>query len=182
MSRSSKSAGETAMAHARAWVNQRHPGALLLEAGARLSRFPDKTRPGEWITHTVREDLHGLFDMEVKPTQPGELVDLIQVTTIGKRTGGELDLSLVRARQAKVGNFARTTLHGARPTWLGGLYVVGWVQKKHLRIWLWSWEQQSATRFGGWKEQEPDPAKLPKRARNADAPPALALAGTNPFD
>lgn len=157
------------MAHARAWVDERYSKPLILEAQARLSRFPDKDKPGEWITHTVREDLHGVFDMEVKPTEPGALIELIQVTTVGMRESGDLDLSLVRVRQAKVAAFARDTLNGAHPAWLGGLYVVGWVQRKHLRIWRWTWDRRDAHRLGGWVEDDPAIAKLAKVERSSRA-------------
>ena len=180
MSKSSKSAGRTAMAHARAWVDQRHSRPLILEAGARLARYPDKKRPGEFITHTVREDLHGLFDFEVKPTTPDAFVELIQVTTIGKRETGADHLSLVRARQAKIGAFARTTLRGERPAWLGEIYVVGWVQRKHLRIWRWTWERRDAHSVGGWVEDPPAAAPLPKLARSAPVN-LLSASGRGPL-
>ena len=164
MSKSTKSAGMTAMAHARAWVAERHPGSLVLEAGARLSRFPDKNRTGEWITHTVREDLFGVFDLAVFPTHVGHLaLELIQATTIAR------DLSAVRVRQAKVGNWIHHALQDRRPRWLDRVFVVGWVSRKHLRIWEWSWEARDAHTPGGWIEQATAPAKLPKRDASGGA-------------
>lgn len=171
------------MAHARAWVSQEFPGALSLEAGARLSRFPDKFRPGEWITHTVREDLFGVLDLAVFPPATGPPflenygVQFIQVTTI---TDGEM--TAVHKRMEKVGFWVRAHYPRNQPDWLGAIFVVGWVPRTHLRIWQWSWEQVSATRYGTWKEQEPHLAKLPKVERSAAAPKALASVLSNPFD
>lgn len=164
MSKSTKSAGMTAMAHARAWVNEIHPGSRLLEASKSVKSFPmfdRRTGEATRVSRTVREDIWGTFDIAVFPRS--ELIDLIQVTTIGR------DLSAVRARQKKVGVFVCNQYKGLKPGWLGGVYVVGWVQRKHLRIWAWSWKRVDAHTFGGWVEMEPDPAKLPKRTASGDA-------------
>ncbi len=175
MSRSSKSAGKTAVAHARAWVAERYPCAGILEASKKVGRFPgQKARDGtvlEWVNRTVSEDIFGVFDLCVFPFERSEsgkyLVDLIQVTTIGQREPGTDHLSKIRERQSKVGRFARTRLNAECPDWLGALYVVGWVQRKHLRIWRWSWERSDAHHVGRWQEDKPVLAKLPKLARSS---------------
>tara|TARA_R110000751_G_scaffold52041_2_gene113586 strand:- start:1864 stop:2409 length:546 start_codon:yes stop_codon:yes gene_type:complete len=180
---SKKSKGETSMKHARAWVESRHSGAQLLEAGARLSRFPDKNRPGEWITHTTTEDLFGVFDIGVFPTDGSNLIELIQVTTmsLGSR-------SAVASRKTKVGSWVRTHLN-SRPAWLAGIYVVAWVPRTHLRIWAWDWSPLELSRQslegeprGRWVELPADPAKLPKMVRKTRAQPGRASAEQNPFD
>ena len=160
--KSTKSAGQTAVAHTRAWMEERHPGAKVLEASKKVGRFPGGKDPsGEtiWINRTVEEDIFGVFDLCVFPR--ASLIALIQCTTIGR------DLSAVRARQSKVGNWVRNTYGDAPPVWLGSVYVVGWVPRKHLRIWRWVWEQMDAHTFGGWQEQSPAAAKLPKKERTA---------------
>jgi hypothetical protein len=164
------------MAHARAWVTSQHPGSLVLEAGARLSRFPDRHNPGEWITHTVREDLFGVFDMIVFPTRgSGGLIHCIQVTSI---TSGLLNA--VRSRQKKVAAWIHEELK-SRPYWLAEISLVAWVSRKHLRVWAWDWSPQDAHRQGGWREQPPHPAKLPKVSRNTSAPSASSSSQPSPF-
>jgi hypothetical protein len=147
-----------------------------LEAGARLSRFPDKKKPGEFITHTVREDLFGVFDLAVFPVAgPRPRVQFVQVTSL---TGDSM--SAVRSRQAKVANWIRLNL-SSRPVWLGDISLVAWVSRKHLRIWEWDWTQQDAHRQGGWREQPSHPAKLPKVSRSAALPLGSSSDGRHPF-
>ncbi len=190
-SKSTKSAGQTAVAHTRAWIGDIHPGSLILEASKKVGRFPGgKDSSGEtiWINRTVEEDIFGVFDLCVFPVydvfagntvtlEPVKIgVELIQATTIGR------DLSAVRARQSKVGNWIRNTFPKRPPRWLGDIYVVGWVPRKHLRIWRWVWEQMDAHTFGGWQEQSPAAAKLPKPGRSAPATDSpLDLARGIPF-
>ncbi len=143
-----------------------HPGSSVLEANKKVGRFPGgKDARGEttWINRTIEEDLFGVFDLAVFPLDAR--VDLVQVTTVGD--GGKL--SNVKTRQAKVGTWVRDT-HGRHcPPWVGGIYVVGWVPRKHLRIWRWEWKQADAHRFGCWIEDPPDPAKLPRPERTSSA-------------
>lgn len=159
--KSTKSAGITAMNHARAWVTENHPGSRSLEASKSVKSYPmfdQKTGEGRRVSRTVREDIWSVFDIAVFPAF--DCVDLIQVTTIGH--GGK-SLSGVRERQKKVGTFVRNQYKKLKPGWLGHIYVVGWVPRKHLRIWRWKWKQFDAHTFGGWVEQEPAAARLPKR-------------------
>lgn len=178
MARSTKSAGKTAVAHARAWMSSIHPGSLVLEANKRVGRFPDtKDRAGnvlEWKNRTVEEDLFGVFDLAVfpvpylDPLNRRSGLSLIQVTTISKSAG----LTNVRTRLTKVGKWTRSQLGGNKPCWLEDIYVVGWMPRKHLRIWSWSWELRDLPvmeTFGGWVEREPALAKLPKRVALHDA-------------
>ncbi len=175
MRKSSKSTGKTAIAHTRAWVESSYPGSSVLEASKKVARFPGgKDASGEtiWINRTVEEDIFGVFDLAAFPltrqrnhaaVRVGYGVMLIQTTTIGR------DLSAVRHRQHKVAEWVRATHGEVSPMWLGGIYVVGWVPRKHLRIWLWEWKQMDAHTFGGWREMAPDPARLPKLERKASA-------------
>ncbi len=176
-SKSTKSTGKTAVAHTRAWIEEIHPGAKILEASKKVGRFPGgKDSSGEtiWINRTVEEDIFGVFDLCV--FSRAVFVDLIQCTTIGR------DLSAVRARQSKVGNWIRNNYAISPPLWLGNIYVVGWVPRTHLRIWQWSWEQMDAHTFGGWQEQTPAAAKLPKKERTTLAiAQSLGLEPQSPF-
>lgn len=159
------------MAHARAWVTDNHPGSRLLEASKSVKSYPmfdRRTGEATRVSRTVREDIWSVFDIAVFPAPgpddyAGQLVDLVQVTTIAR------DLSAVRARQKKVGTFVRNQYKGKCPAWLGNVYVVGWVPRKHLRIWRWEWKQFDAHTFGGWAEQDPADAKLPKRTASSVA-------------
>lgn len=168
------------MGNARVWVENRHPGALLVEASKKLARYPDKKRPGEWITHTVAEDVWGVFDLLSFPItllEPQGFVDLIQVTTI---TDGKL--FNVNARLAKVGTWIRDTFPGGmEPHWLGHVFVIGWVSRKHFRVWRWHWSQTDAHHWGGWTELDPQPVKRPRKAAPTPAEaPELPIG--NPFD
>lgn len=177
---SNKSKDLTAMKNARLWVELRRPGALLIEASKKMARFPDKKNPGEWITHTVSEDVWGVFDLIACPLRRHYLIDLIQVTTI---TDGKL--ANVNARLSKVGTWVRDTFppHQA-PDWIGDIYVIGWVLRKHFRVWKWHWSKTDATHWGGWKELDPAPVKRPKEAGSVRAasaqttPPSMG----GPFD
>ena len=181
MSKSTKSAGKTAIAHTRAWVESCYPGSSVLEASKKVARFPGgRDASGEiiWINRTIEEDIFGVFDLAAFPLtrqrHPGAVrqgygVMLIQTTTIGR------DLSAIRLRQRKVSEWVRDTHGEVSPMWLGGVYVVGWVPRKHLRIWIWEWKQLDAHTFGGWREMAPDPARLPKRERKDVAKTARSL-------
>ncbi len=164
------------MRNARIWVSNRHPGAPTLEAGKRVARFPNKDKPGEWIMHTLAEDLFGVFDLMVFPRLKQLGIDCIQVTTI---TDGKL--SAVAARKAKVGQHIRDTYYsGEKPAWLGDVFIIGWVSRKHFRIWRWSWVRTDATHWGRWDEQDPETAKPAKQAAAARGDARTALA--TPFD
>jgi len=171
------------MKHGRAWVDDLWPGSLVLEAGARLSRFPDRKRPGEWITHTVREDLFGVFDLAVFPMPRmhggyvcADDISLIQVTTITDDS-----MSAVNERKTKVAKWVRAYFPELKPHWLANVYVVGWVARKHLRIWWWDWKPVSANKVGTWVEADPHLAKLPKQAPSASASTAPADSDLMPF-
>ena len=166
------------MKHARAWVAERYPGAPTLEAGKTLKRFPDPSRQGEWITQTVREDLFGCIDIAVFPQD--SRVELIQVTSIPDSG----DTKAVRYRKIKVADWIHDNFPERRPDWCGNVYVVGWVNRKHLRVWCYYWP--GGGYIQGWVEQPPALAKLPKLARKTPPVPGPAdlpgLAPSNPFD
>ena len=174
---SNKSKGDTAMRNARTWVANNYPGAESLEAGKRVARYPHPSKPGEWMMHTIAEDLFGVFDIMVFPTiarQGG--VACIQVTTI---TDGKL--GAVNARKAKVGTWIRDNFAaGDEPDWMGDIFVIGWVSRKHFRVWEWQWVRTGAKTWGRWDELEPQRVTRPKQAAAACAAPQMEL--DCPFD
>lgn len=166
------------MRNARAWVQQRHPGAGTLEASKKILRFPDKKKPGEWVNHTAREDIWGVFDILAFPIDG--LVECIQVTSIVDGSLGP-----VKARLSKVGTWIRDTFpNGGAPAWVDEIYVIGWVSRKHFQIWRWSWDRAGAHHWGRWDELEPEPVRKPKAARSVPVVSVSALGecSGNPFD
>lgn len=166
------------MAHARAWVETIHPGSLIIEASAVIKRIPRIQPDGSTLfePRAMREDIWGCFDLVVCPRANESLVDLVQVTSI--RSG----MQNVEARKAKVGKWVKAFFPTGPPAWLGDIYVVGWVPRKHLRIWSWRFQRTGRHTFGTWREDPPSAAKLPTKVRKTAAPPPLQLAAApDPF-
>jgi len=138
--------GELAMTHARAWARIIHPGSLLIEAKPQIKRVPDGH--GGKLARNVREDIWGVFDLLVFPA--GDYVDCVQVTT---GMGG------VSKRKKKVARWIEDSIPklwvGCRPTWLGGVYVITWIRRKHFRVWRWDFLKSA------WTELPNAPAPLP---------------------
>lgn len=153
---STKSTGLTAMKNARKWIALRYPeGTPVLEAGKSLKSF---FRDGERITLTVREDLFGVIDIAIFPRRRG-FVEFIQVTSINAAGS----LSAVNTRKKKVGDWLKIVFNRRQPLWLGPTFVIGWVQRKHFRVWEWDWDLLD------WIEGDPQPVKLPKPDRKRAA-------------
>lgn len=169
---STKSRGELAMKHARAWVKQRHPGALSLEAKPQRMRVPSKTHRGEVNVFNKSEDHWGVFDLIVFPVETSPFIELIQVTSVSE---GKDALSAVYERKKKVGDWIVKRLSNRRPGWCGGTYVIGWVPRQHFLVWRWNWAESA------WSTQPSAPAPLTTASRSSASGPAL-LPGETPFD
>jgi hypothetical protein len=156
-----KRSGETAMKHARAWAATSYPGALCLEAGARLAWIPDGKRPGERRPISLSEDLFGTFDLAVFPVaRHDDRVQLVQVTTMpasGHVTG------TVTGRRHRVAHWIEHELGSGQPMWLGQVAVIAWIPRRHFRRWVWRWGTSA------WEETEPLLAPLPRKARETRA-------------
>jgi hypothetical protein len=167
--------GQTAMAHARAWVLQRYPGALTLEAYPRIAWIPAKQDIARGIGPrrpiTIQEDLFGCFDLIVFPHGYQERVQLVQVTTM--HADGTDQTGTVATRKKKINTWIKMTwpMFGdwsfAKPGWLGGIYLLGWVPRRHFRV----WERQSLD----WKEGPPATAPLPRKGSGKAEPSRLPL-------
>lgn len=170
---SKRKGGETAMQHARAWVELEHPGALIIEAKPRLAWIPDGK--GRHIPRSVAEDIWGMFDLVVFPQDTIGILYL-QITTLAG--DGKID-SNARARRKKIGDWVRETYgECGRPVWLDRIAVMAWIPRKHFRIWDWSWSPLDAHRLMGWKESAIALAPLPRKERTTSEPPASS--GTSP--
>ena len=135
------------MKHARAFAAQRYPNALVLEAKPRLVWIPTKTGR---IPRSIAEDIFGMFDLLVLP--PQSRIALLQITTL---TDGKV--SAASKRKTKIGAWMRETFTAADPPpWMGRVSVMGWIPRKHFRVWMWAFQAQE------WIEMEPQKAPLPK--------------------
>ncbi len=165
------------MKHARAWVKGQYPGALVIEAKPRIAWIP--TKKGR-IPRSISEDIFGCFDLMVMPaaTLSGistrrafssndptwtntKLTHLLQITTLGVGRGA------ATTRMSKIALWIHEALADENPHWLGTIKVMGWVPRKHFRVWEWSWEPLDAHRPMGWKEGVPVRAPLPRKTQSA---------------
>jgi hypothetical protein len=162
-------------------VDIHYPGALTLEAWPRLAWIPMKranvaaarargrrVKDQERIPITIQEDLFGCFDLIVFPREKQadptcewpECLVCVQVTTM--HADGTDRTGTVATRKKKIATWFQTELEGWHPDWLSQILVLGWVPRKHFRVWEWNGL--------GWKEQSPAPAPLPKKARAKSSP------------
>lgn len=155
--KSTKSTGNTAMDHARDWAEMFYLGAPTLEAGKMVKRFPDPDNPSEFRTMTVSEDIFGVFDLAIFSPKR---VELLQVTTV---TAGSL--SAVNTRKTKVQGWLEEN-YTSRPDWMGRVLVIGWVPRKHFRVWEWVFQTLTPSY---WFEGAP--VTPPKRARKTSLTP-----------
>ena len=151
------------MAHARAWAATRFPGALTLEAFPRIAWIPEKVTVADLITArpaarrrpiSIQEDLFGCFDLIVFPTQPygAPGLQLVQVTTMN--ADGTDRTGTVAHRKQKVSEWYASALDNEEPEWLDRILLLGWVPRKHFRVWeLWG---------SGWREGPRVTAPLPR--------------------
>lgn len=163
--------GATAMKHARAWVEQLHPGgALTLEAGKKIFWIVDKEN--NRIPRARAEDLFGVFDIAVFPLQGR--VQLIQVTTLHKDGTDQSDT--VGKRRRKVRSWIEENIPDpTRCTWLGHILVIGWIPRKRFRLWEWDFSGRQ------WVEVNAALVPIPKSVP-ANALPGRPQSGPSPSE
>lgn len=156
--------GVTAMKHARAWVDIRYPGALSLESFPRLYWIPLDARrvaagrsfepKREMIPRTHQEDLFGCFDLIVFPFD-WRMLNLVQVTTM--HADGTDKTGTVATRKKKIAAWARAMEISEEPAWIGEITLMGWVPRKHFRVWTWEWWSEK------WREGPTETAPLTRK-------------------
>lgn len=125
-----KRSGETAMRHARAWIEKAFPGDPVVEAKPRLSwQFVD----GRRIPRTVAEDIFGAFDLVVHHLRTGGCT-YVQVTTWSRKGHG----GSAADRRKKVRDNFLDRFPGARNVGEKRVKVIAWVAGKHFLHWYWS--------------------------------------------